>query len=91
MNDIANQENYAAVMNQLKTSELSEAEKVARAFAWVTDRILEHTQHEIEIARAIHDSETTLKHQVKLETVKHVRNILQQCYQAVLGRNMWDE
>jgi hypothetical protein len=82
---------YVKMIDQLKTSDLPEVEKVTRAFEWVTGRIIEHTHHEIELAKAIQDQESLVKHYIKLETIKHARSILQQCHQVTLGRRAWDE
>lgn len=91
MEQLANEKTYAEMIDQLKTSDLPEVEKVTRAFEWVTGRIIEHTQHEIELARAIQDQDSLIKRQIKLETIKHARSVLQQCHQVTLGRRAWDE
>ena len=46
---------WTAVFKQLKASELPEAEKVARAFEWLTNRYFEYGENEIELLRVMGD------------------------------------
>jgi hypothetical protein len=89
--DERNELDFPTVMQEIKHSNLSEAEKLAAAFDHTTKRIIEHAQYEIELARAKHDREAVIKQQIKMETLKHARGIFQDCFQWVLGRRAWDE
>ena len=79
------------LMQKIKGSEAPDVEKLAWAFDHITGSIVEHAGHEIEVARALHDKEATVKHQIKMETIKTARSIFQDCYRLVLGRRAWDE
>ena len=58
-------------------SDLPEATKVARAFEAITGVVLAHTEREIELARAMGDASEVVKQQIKRETMKAARQILQ--------------
>jgi hypothetical protein len=70
---------------------LPEIDKLAQAFRLITDSAVEHALYEIELARAMKDQETVVKQQIKMETIKHARTILQDCYMLVTRRRAWDE
>jgi len=89
--DISPESDWTTVFNQIKGSELPEAEKIARAFEWITDRYLEHNAHEIELLRAMGDQESLVKEQIKQNMMKHTRTIFRDCYQFMTGRRAWDE
>lgn len=78
-------------VKQIIATDLPEIDKLAQAFKLVTDRVVEHAQHEIELARAMKDQEMVVKQQIKMETLKHARSILQDCYMLVTRRRAWDE
>jgi hypothetical protein len=73
------------------TADLPEATKVARAFEVITRIVLTHTEREIELARAMGDKTEVVKQQIKFETMKAARGILQGCHQRVTGKRGWDE
>jgi hypothetical protein len=89
--DTNNAKDFPTIMDEIKRSDLSEAEKIAQAFGYITSTIIEHTHHEIELARAMQDQEKVVKQQIKLETLKHARGILQTCYQLMIGKDAWEE
>lgn len=72
-------------------SDLSEMEKLAQAFGWITNHIVEHADQEIELARAMQDGESVVKQQIKRESFRSARNIFQMCYLRATGRRAWDE
>ena len=86
-----NETDFTAVFREIKESDLSEAEKLAQAFGWVTDRIIEHAYHEIELAKAMSDQESVVKTQIKLSVTQHARDIFQECYRFMIGGSAWDE
>ncbi len=72
-------------------SDLSEIEKLAQAFEWITGRHIEFGAQEIELLRAMQDKEALVKEQIKLSTIKHTRSVFCDCYQRATGRRPWDE
>ena len=67
-------------------SDLSEADKIARAFHFIINSIETHTNNEIELLKAMNDRETLVKEQIKLSTVKHVRDIFNMAYLKATGK-----
>jgi predicted transcriptional regulator len=86
-----NATDWTTFINEIRASDLPEVEKLAQAFGWITRRYVEHAQQEVELARAMADGESLVKEQIKLEMMKHVRSIFQDCYRLVTGRRAWDE
>ncbi|MBN1878207.1 MAG: hypothetical protein JXA33_28570 [Anaerolineae bacterium] len=80
-------------LRQIMSTELPEMEKLVQGFDWVTTRVIESTQNEIDLARAMHDSETAVKQQIKMETLKSARNIFENCYIQATGSRtkLWKE
>jgi hypothetical protein len=89
--DVTRDKDWPGMVRAIKESSLPEVEKLARAFRWITSRIIEHAQEGIEAARAIKDEEELVKQQVKIEATKHARAIFQNCHQLATGRKAWDE
>jgi hypothetical protein len=87
----SNAQGWPKIFDEIKASDLSEVEKLKKTFWWVTERFIEHAEQEIELARALNDQELLVKEQIKLGTMKHARDILQNCYLQVTGRRTWDE
>jgi hypothetical protein len=75
---------------QIKRSDLSELDKVTKLFGHITGSIIEHSRAEMELARAMYDKESLIKHQVKLETLKYARGVFAECYNMMSGREAWD-
>ncbi len=73
-------------VNEILATDLPDVDKLARAFEAVTARYVEHTRHEIELARALQDPESLVKEQIKLGVMEHARRILDDCYRLVTGR-----
>jgi len=76
---------------QILDSDLSEVEKLAQTFGWITGRIVEHSHREVELARAMQDRETLVKAQIKLAAIEHSRQILDYCYLRVTGGRAWHD
>lgn len=72
-------------------ADLPEATKVARAFEAITRIVLTHAEREIEVARAMGDTSEVVKQQIKRETMRAAREILQGCHRRVTGKRGWDE
>ena len=78
-------------MKQIRDSNAADVDKLAQAFDQITNSVIEHAQHEIELARAMYDHEAIVKHQIKMEAIKSARGIFQDCFLLILGRRTWDE
>ena len=72
------------MMEEIMQRDEPELERLKAAFEHITDQILEHSAHELELARALHDEQEVVKTHVKLETIKHARSILDMCYKLVV-------
>jgi hypothetical protein len=72
-------------------SDLSEIDKVARAFDMVTGRVLDHGQKDLEVYKAMGDKESLVKEQIKQETIRFAREAFNQAFKRVMGRSAWDE
>ena len=84
-------EERQARIEEILAADLPEATKVARAFEAITRIVLAHAEREIELARAMGDANEVIKQQIKRETMKAARGILQGCHQRVTGKRGWDE
>ena len=93
MNDfrLTDREEWSSMAAELRGSPLPEARRLARAFGWVTNRIINHAEKEVETARALRDDEAAVKQQVKMETIRHARAVFEECYLLATGRKAWDE
>lgn len=72
-------------------TDLSEAEKIRRSFDHVTNFYIQHSEQEIEMLRAIRDKENLIKEQIKMETMKHVRSIFNDCFRRSTGKKAWND
>jgi hypothetical protein len=78
-------------VKEIVKSDRPEVAKLALSFDAITSQIVAHSEHEIEVLRALHDQEAVVKEQIKMETLKHARAILEECYQMVTGKRGWNE
>ncbi len=72
-------------------SDISDADKIAKAFHMVISTIETHTNHEIELLKAMNDRETLVKEQIKLSTIQHAKGIFNMVYTRATGKRSWDE
>ena len=72
-------------------SDLSEADKIAKAFHHVIGTITTHSNNQIELLKAMNDRETLIKEQIKLSTIQHAKSIFDMAYQQATGKRSWDE
>ena len=72
-------------------SDLSEADKIARAFHFVINSIETHTNNEIELLKAMNDRETLVKEQIKLSSIQHAKGIFNMVYLRATGKRSLDE
>ena len=77
--------------DEILGSDLADIDKLRQGFGMVTGGLIEHAHREAELARATHDREALLKVQIKMETLKHARQIFDHWYTLVTGRRAWDE
>lgn len=82
---------WQQIAGELKGSERPELEKLVYAFGWITNRIIEQGSKDVELARALRDDESVVKHQIKTEVIRHARSIFQSCHLLATGRKAWDE
>ena len=74
------------VYEEIFTSDLSEADKIAKGFHHIINSIITHTNNEIELRKAMNDRETLVKEQIKLSTIKHARDIFDMAYTRATGK-----
>lgn len=79
------------MIDDLRTADLSDLEKMAEAFRRVTNFYIEHSTSEIKLIKAINDPEALVKEQIKMSTFKHAQKIFQECHLIMFGRKAWDE
>ena len=72
-------------------SDLSEVDKLAQSFSHITSLHIQHAEQEIELLRAIGDTDQLIKEQIKSETIKHVRNIFNDCFMRTTGKKAWND
>lgn len=78
-------------LDAIIASEQPDIDKVAQAFAHLTDRIMREWQKELEIKTALSDREGQVKEQIKLECFRTARTLFNTCFKRVTGRRAWDE
>ena len=78
------------VYEEIFTSDLSEADKIAKGFHHIINSIITHTINEIELRKAMSDRETLVKEQIKLSTIKHARDIFNMAYTRATGKRSWN-
>ena len=78
------------LVDSLKESDLSDLDKVVKAFRHVTEKHIKHSKHDLELARALKDREAVIREQIKQETIKYTQKVLEDCYRIFVGRNSQD-
>ena len=76
---------------EIMASDATDIDKMAQMFGHVTGKIVEYSQMEIDMAKAMNNQEGLVKQQIKLSTIEHARSIFAMCYQQVTGEKLWDE
>lgn len=74
------------LLDELDRANITEAEKIIRAFDFIVGQHLEHGQREIELARAMQDQESVIREQIKMETLKYANNRLQELHSVFQRR-----
>ncbi|MCU0521393.1 MAG: hypothetical protein MUF84_11955 [Anaerolineae bacterium] len=82
-----------AGLDRITRSDLPEMEKLIQSFDWVTRRIIELAQREVELARAMSDEELAVKQSIKMNTLKLARGVFQDCYIRASGSRtrLWED
>jgi hypothetical protein len=78
-------------MDEIVGSALPDIDKLKEGFGLATEQIIEYAQHEIELARVMHDKEARIKIQVKMSTMERAREVFDIWYTRITGRRAWDE
>jgi hypothetical protein len=60
-------------------SDLTDLEKVAEGFRWITAKIIEQGEAEIELQRALGDRDAVIKEQIKVSTIRHAQSLFDYC------------
>lgn len=89
--EIGNKTDWRQVAAELRESGRPEIEKLAYAFGWITDRMIEQGIEDIQLARALRDEDSVVKNQIKTEVTRHARDIFAHCHMLATGRKVWDE
>ncbi|MBN2472302.1 MAG: hypothetical protein JXN59_16375 [Anaerolineae bacterium] len=76
---------FVDALNAIKQSDLPEIDRLMRAFNMITSQIMTHFEHDIDLARALHDPNLLVKNQIKLEGIKSAREILEFCYRFMMS------
>lgn len=71
--------------------DLTETEKFTQGFDWLTRMYLDSYRNQVELARAMQDNESLVKEQIKIEMMKFVRGMFNDCHYRATGRRAWDE
>ena len=82
---------FVADFEQIFDQDLPELEKLRQGFDWVINFYLAESQGEQEALKALGDRETLVKEQVKASTLRHARQIFQDCYLRATGRRAWND
>ena len=82
--------NWLNLVDSLKESDLSDLDKVVKAFRHVTEDHIKHSKHDLELARALKDREAIIREQIKQETIKYTQKVLEDCYRIFIGRTTQD-
>ena len=86
-----NDQDFSDWIREMQRSDQPEIVKLEAYFGTITSRIVAYAEKEIELASALGDHESLIKHQVKMETLKTARAIFARGYQIATGRKAWDE
>lgn len=90
MNEI-NRENAESFDAILADENRSELEKVMDAFDQITSTIIEQSEKDIELNRALGDQQAVIREQIKKSTIIHTRSIINLCHLRATGKEVFDE
>jgi hypothetical protein len=78
-------------LNAIKQADLKEVDRLARAFDLITRQVIAHSEQDVELARAVQDTDWLIKNQIKLEVMKSARRIFEDCYRFMIGGSAWND
>jgi hypothetical protein len=71
-------------------SDIPDVEKLAQSFSFILRQQETHSENEIELQKAIGDSELLVKEQIKKGVLKYSGEIFAYCYHRTTGRKLSD-
>jgi hypothetical protein len=78
-------------INDILNADLTDMQKLARVFRWITDFYIENSDREIELFKAVGDQDALIKEQIKQSVFKHAQTIFQDSHLLVTKRKAWDD
>ncbi|NSW53020.1 MAG: hypothetical protein HPY85_10985 [Anaerolineae bacterium] len=66
-------------------------DQIMDGFDFVTRTIIEQSDKDIELNRALGDAQAVIREQVKRSTIIHARSILNTCAQRATGKEVYDD
>ena len=69
----------------------TDLDKITEAFDYVTRTIIEQSDKDIELNRALGDSDAVIREQIKKSTLIHARSVLNLCHQRVTGKEIYND
>lgn len=85
------EKNVMDEVNRIVASDRPDLDKVLEAFGAITTFYLQEVEREIELARAMGDQESLVRRQIRMETIKHARHVLNDCTMLVTRRRVSDD
>jgi hypothetical protein len=76
---------------QIFESDLPELEKLVQGFKWATDQVIQYSEAELEVLKALDDQDGLVKAQVKVSTLKFAQRAFYENYLLATGRKAWNE
>lgn len=78
-------------INDILNADLTDMQKLARVFRWITDFYIESSDREIELFKAVGDQDALIKEQIKQSVFKHAQTIFQDSHLLVTKQKAWDD
>jgi uncharacterized coiled-coil protein SlyX len=66
-------------LNKFMAADLPEVEKLQQSFRYLTGKLVEQGDAEIELLRALGDKESLVKEQIKVSTLRHAQSVFDYC------------
>jgi hypothetical protein len=85
------QKQHYAEMKAIHEGEGSDLEKVLRAYDLVTRSYMQEIAHELEVQRALGDTQAAIKEQIKLGVMQSARGMMEYCHRYMTGKGAWHE
>jgi hypothetical protein len=75
-------------VKQIMVSKLPDIDKLVKVFELISNTYIQHSENEIELARALKDQETEVKEKIKVGVMRHACTILKENYKVITGRSI---